>query len=60
MQVINGMNVKTIYEDIKNKLDNITTIIEAFCGTSAFSNYISLKRPKQFKYVLNDTNIFLI
>ena len=49
-----------IYEEIKNKLDNIATIIESFCGTSAFSYYISLKHPKQFKYVSNDNNIFLI
>ena len=51
---------ETIYDEIKNKLDNITTIIEPFCGTSAFSYYLSLKCPKQFKYVLNDNNIFLI
>ena len=49
-----------IYNEIKDKLTNIKTIIEPFCGTSAFSFYLSLKHPKQFKYILNDNNKYLI
>jgi site-specific DNA-adenine methylase len=49
-----------IYNEIKDKLTNIKTIIEPFCGTSAFSYFISLKHPKQFKYILNDNNKYLI
>ena len=49
-----------IYNEIKDKLTNIKTIIEPFCGTSAFSYYLSLKHPKQFKYILNDNNKYLI
>lgn len=43
-----------IYEEIKDSLDGVETIVEPFCGTSAFSYYLSLKFPKRFKYVLND------
>ena len=42
------------------KLDNITTIVEPFCGTSAMSYYLSITYPKRFKYVLNDNNKLLI
>ena len=49
-----------IYNEIKDKLENITTIIEPFCGTAALSFYIHLKHPKRFKYILNDNNKFLI
>ena len=49
-----------IFNEIKDKLTNIKTIIEPFCGTSAFSYFISLKHPKQFKYILNDNNKYLI
>jgi site-specific DNA-adenine methylase len=49
-----------IYNEIKDKLDNITTIIEPFCGTAALSYYIHLNHPKRFKYILNDNNKFLI
>jgi site-specific DNA-adenine methylase len=49
-----------IYDNIKDKLNNIDTIIEPFCGTSACSFYISLKNPKKYKYILNDNNKFLI
>lgn len=40
--------------------DNITTIVEPFCGSSAFSYYVSLNHPKKFKYILNDNNKHLI
>ena len=49
-----------LYNEVANKLDNITTIIEPFCGSSAFSYYESLKHPKKFEYILNDNNKFLI
>jgi len=40
--------------------NNITTIIEPFCGTSALSFYISQQNPLKFKYILNDNNVHLI
>ena len=40
--------------------DNIKTIIEPFCGTSALSYYISTKYPHKFNYILNDSNNKLI
>ena len=52
--------VEGLYNQIKDKLDNIDTIVEPFCGTSAFSYYLSLKHPKRFKYILNDNNHHLL
>jgi DNA adenine methylase len=52
--------VEKIYESLKDKLDDVEYIVEPFCGTSAFSYYISLKHPKKFKYILNDNNNLLI
>jgi hypothetical protein len=37
-------------------LDNITTIIEPFAGSSAMSYYISTIYPNRFKYILNDND----
>ena len=37
-------------------LDNITTIIEPFAGSSAMSYYISTLYPYRFKYILNDND----
>jgi len=51
---------ETIYESIKDKLDDIEYIVEPFCGSSAFSYFLSLKHPKKFKYILNDNNKHLI
>jgi len=34
--------------------------VEPFCGTSAFSYYMSLKHPKNVKYILNDNNNLLL
>ena len=51
--------VERIYESIKDKIDDIEYIIEPFCGTSAFSYFMSLKHPKKFKYILNDNNNYL-
>ena len=33
--------------------------MEPFCEASEFTYYISLNRPKQFKYVLKNNYIFL-
>ena len=52
--------VEGLYNQIKDKLDDIKIIVEPFCGTSAFSYYLSLKHPKKFQYVLNDNNKYLI
>jgi site-specific DNA-adenine methylase len=38
----------------------IEVICEPFCGTAAFSYYMSKKYPKKFKYILNDTDQYLI
>lgn len=51
--------VNEIYEFIKHKLDDIEYIVEPFCGTSAFSYFLSLKHPGKFKYILNDNNKFI-
>jgi site-specific DNA-adenine methylase len=48
------------YEIIKDRLDDIEYIIEPYCGTSAFSYFLSLKHPKKFKYILNDNCKHLI
>jgi site-specific DNA-adenine methylase len=55
-------NKRNETEQNYNTLDltNIKTIIEPFCGTSAISFYISTKHPKQFNYILNDSNKLLI
>lgn len=52
--------VEKIYDSIKDKITDIEYIVEPFCGTSAFSYYMSLKHPKKFKYILNDNNNYLI
>lgn len=49
-----------LYNEIKDKIENIKYIIEPFCGSSAFSYYMSLQHPKKFKYILNDNDNFLI
>jgi len=48
------------YEQIKDRLEEIEFIVEPFCGSSAFSYFLSLKHPKKFKYILNDNNSHLI
>lgn len=52
--------VKRIYEEIKDKLDDVDTIIEPYCGSCALSVYISQLHPKRFKYILNDNNHLII
>jgi site-specific DNA-adenine methylase len=49
-----------LYNEIKDNLDNIEYIIEPYCGSAAFSYYISTLHPKKFKYILNDNNKNLI
>ena len=53
--------VENIYNYSKTLLNNnvIDTIAELFCGSQAFSYYISTLYPKKFKYILNDNDIFL-
>ena len=41
-------------------VDDITTIVEPFCGSSSFSYNIALLHPGKFKYVLNDNNHHLM
>lgn len=48
--------VKELYNNIN--FNNITTIIEPYCGSCAMSYYISLNK-KNLKYILNDNNVFL-
>lgn len=52
--------VKKIYNNIDD-INKYHTIIEPFCGTSAFSYYVwTLNKDKNIKYILNDNNIKLI
>ena len=57
-------NKRTEVEKIYNEIDDIDkykTIVEPFCGTSAFSYYVWLNnKDKNLTYVLNDNNAFLI
>jgi len=51
--------VEKIYENIN--FENITTILEPFCGSCALSYYIwSLNKDKKYKYILNDLDNDLI
>jgi site-specific DNA-adenine methylase len=52
--------VENIFEEIKDNLENKKTVVECYCGSSAFSYYLSTKYPKIFKYVLNDNDKYLI
>jgi len=55
-------NKREEVEKIFNNIDlnNIETIVEPFCGSSALSYYISTIHPKKYKYILNDSNKLLI
>lgn len=51
--------VQTILNNIN--LDNVTTIIEPFCGSCSMSYYIWINnKDKNYKYVLNDNNPYLL
>lgn len=54
-------NKRNEYKEIKDKLnfDNITNIIEPFCGTAAISFNIWLEYGDKFSYHLNDKYKFL-
>jgi site-specific DNA-adenine methylase len=52
--------VENLYNLVKDKLNVITTIVEPFCGSAAFSFYISTLFPKKYKYILNDNSNYLI
>jgi site-specific DNA-adenine methylase len=49
-----------IYKELHDKIDDITTIVEPFCGSSAISFYISKLHPLKYKYILNDNDKYLI
>lgn len=55
-------NKRCEVEQIADSIDftDKTTIIEPFCGTCAFSVYMSMKYPKKFKYIINDNNKHLV
>lgn len=50
--------VENLYKKIN--LENKEIIVEPFCGSSAFSYYVSQMHPKKFKYILNDKDSDLI
>lgn len=52
--------VELIYNEIKDKINDIEFIVEPFCGSCALSYYISLKHPNKYTYILNDNNNQLI
>lgn len=49
-----------IYESIKDNIEEFEIIIEPFCGSCAFSYFMSVKHPKKYKYIINDNNKLLI
>ena len=51
--------VLRLYDTVKDQLDDIEYIIEPFCGTCAFSYYLSTIHPNKFKYIINDNNVHL-
>ena len=55
-------NKRNEAENINQKInfDNITTIIEPFCGSAAISYYISTQQPNKYNYILNDNDPLLI
>lgn len=52
-------NIYNTTKDIYN-YEDIETIIEPFCGSCAYSYYLSLKHPNKYKYILNDNDNNLI
>lgn len=51
-----------IYQTFINdkRYDNISVIVEPFCGSCALSYYISTVEPRKYTYILNDNNHNLI
>jgi len=56
------MECPFIFENIEKDIidKNIKTVIEPYCGSCAFSVFLSNKYPKKFTYVLNDLDENLI
>lgn len=58
-------NLKYLIDDEKKadfkkiNIDQITTIVEPFVGSGAFSYYMGITYPNKFKFVLNDNDKFL-
>ncbi len=53
--------VEKIYNSFKDDIDKYNTIVEPYCGTSAFSYYVWLNnKDKNIQYILNDNNKKLI
>jgi len=50
--------LKEIYSVIKNY--DVEYIVEPFCGSCAFSFFLSVQYPKKYKYILNDNESNLI
>ena len=48
------------FKAIQQQENKIDTIYEPYCGTCAFSCYLSMQEPLRYKYILNDNNIHLI
>jgi site-specific DNA-adenine methylase len=55
-------NKRAEFKHIENYVINtgVEVICEPFCGSGAFSYYLSKKYPKKFKYILNDSDTYLI
>jgi site-specific DNA-adenine methylase len=49
-----------IFNYIKNDIEKYNNIIEPFCGSCAFSVFMSKLYPLKFKYILNDLDTRLI
>ncbi|KAJ1476284.1 S-adenosyl-L-methionine-dependent methyltransferase [Baffinella frigidus] len=53
--------VERLYDTFKDRIDDIKTIIEPYCGSCAFSYYIwTQNKDKDIKYILNDMDFHLI
>jgi hypothetical protein len=50
--------IKEINQVINNY--DVEYIVEPYCGSCAFSYFLSIKYPKKYKYILNDNNDNLI
>ena len=51
------LEVENLYKFLN--LNDVTDIVEPFCGSCAMSFYISLQQPNKFRYFLNDKNNYL-
>jgi site-specific DNA-adenine methylase len=55
-------NKRNEVDEIYHLIDNydVQYIVEPFCGSCAFSYFLSVKYPKKYTYILNDDNENLI